>query len=116
MLFEDESASSTVSEEDEWTTVKSKNGMKRATIVVGNESDESLLVGVRFLVKDVHLRKPFGSHEDGEEGIGKSGRNQRNQEWYGVDIVCIQRAKGACIVAFEMINSWTALIFRTGHR
>jgi hypothetical protein len=70
VLFEDESASSTVSEED-----------------------------------DVHLRKPFGSHEDGEEGVGKCGHCQSNQEWCGVDILCIQRAKGVCIVAGKMIDS-----------
>jgi hypothetical protein len=47
--FEAESTSSTVSEKDEWITVLSKNGTKRAKIVAENESDESLLVGVHFL-------------------------------------------------------------------
>jgi hypothetical protein len=49
---------SKVSEKDQWTTVKSKNGTNFAKIVVENES-ESLFVGVLFLHKDFPLGTPF---------------------------------------------------------
>lgn len=58
-------------------------------IVVENESDESFLVGVCFLDKDVYLGKPFEVTRMAKKALGKVGAVKVT--WSGMLMICVSK-------------------------